>query len=357
MGKSSGGNASAPSAPNLSGNINTANNISNTATSDASQTFNTAQAYNANAQNNLSSVVGAETPVMSNVNAVTNQNLNTYGSTFAPLQQTQAADAQNYVAQNADRLRGQAIADQGAAAGAARANSAAALASEGVDPASIRGGALDQQASLAAAAAEAGAGTNSQLNTENTGRQLVSQANQLGLQVGQQANQGAQVGSAIGAQTVQDTNATNSTGINNLTANTGQLNTGVNANSSAVSAANTQFQDQNTAYQNTQAAKSSAMGALGSVAGGALNFVSSNPGVLAKLSKGGTVTHHGALPFAPLPDHPTDTKPALLTPGEYVIPRDVAQHKGHEFFHRLVDKARGEIANRQAIPHAPSAGV
>ena len=120
-----GGSGNIPKAPDLSGNINTANDISKTATSDASQTFNTAQAYNANAQNNLSSVVGAETPVMNKVNDITNQNLNTYGSTFAPLQQKQAADAQNYVAQNADRLRGQAIADQGAAAEAARANSAA----------------------------------------------------------------------------------------------------------------------------------------------------------------------------------------------------------------------------------------
>lgn len=356
MGKSGGG-ASAPTAPNLSGNINTANNISSTATSDAAQTFNTAQAYNQNAQQTLQNTVGSETPVMNNVNATANQNLSTYGSTFVPLQQQQASDAQNYVAQNADRLKGQAMADQGAATQSALSNSAAALESEGVDPASTRGAALQQQAAVQGAANEAGAGTNSVLNTENTGRQLVAQANQLGLQVGAAGNQGASTGAAIGAQNVQDTNSTNATGVSNLTANTGQLNTGVNANSSAVSADNTQFQDQNTAYQNAQAAKASTLGAVGSIAGGALNFVASNPAVLAAMNKGGTVSHAGALPFAPMPDHPTDTKPALLTPGEYVIPRDVAQHKGHEFFHKLVDKSRLEIANRQAIPHAPSAGV
>ena len=62
MGK--GGGSSVPKTPDLSGNVKTANAISGTATDQASQTFNTAKAYNQNAQNNLSTVVGAQTPVM-----------------------------------------------------------------------------------------------------------------------------------------------------------------------------------------------------------------------------------------------------------------------------------------------------
>ena len=420
MGKSS---APIPNAPDLSGNVKAANNISSTATNQAGQTFDTAKAYNANAQSNLSNVTGAQTPVMNKLADTTNTNLNTYGNTFVPLQQQQASDAQNYVANNSDRLRGMATADANAANQAARANSAAQLASEGVDPASVHGAALDRAASVQGAAQVAGAATNSQLNTENTGRQLTQQANALGLQVGQLANQNAATGSSVGSGIVNDTNSTNATGIQNMTADTAQLNTGVNANSSAVSAANTQFQDQMAVQAAQQAQSSSTLGSIGQIAGMAAMFMDDggvvrhtampatgdqiheavqaemhraataqhpasaipspagtgtyhqqgnpagavgnavatlrahNAATAETYVRGGSVSPVGALPFAPNPAHPTDTKPALLTPGEYVIPKDVAQHKGHEFFHKMVDKARIEMKNRQAIPHAPSAGA
>jgi hypothetical protein len=45
----------------------------------------------------------------------------------------------------------------------------------------------------------------------------------------------------------------------------------------------------------------------------------------------------------------------MLTPGEFVIPHDVAAHLGAEKLHKLVDKTREDINKRRAIPipHAP----
>ena len=62
----------------------------------------------------------------------------------------------------------------------------------------------------------------------------------------------------------------------------------------------------------------------------------------------------GALPKSPIPGS-TDTKPALLTPGEFVMPKDVVDFKGQDYFHRQIDSIRKQKNKRQAIPtnHPP----
>jgi hypothetical protein len=353
---------SRPNTPDLSGNVKQGNAISNTATDQASQTFNTAKAYNQNAQDNLTKITGSQVPVMGELADTTNSNLQTYGSTFTPLQKQQADQAQAYGSEeNIKRRQGMAVADQAASAEAARKRSAAMLASEGVDPASLHGGALDQQAALENAKNMAGASTASGLQTEDTARQMVSGANQLGLQVGALGNQGAQTGAGVASGLAGDVNSTNATGIQNMTANDSLLNTGVSANKSASDIANDAYQNemQNYAAQVAQVKdKANNMRGMmsldsgGPVPGGTAGIVQ---GVYA--ARGGSVSTRGALPMPPDPEHPTDTVPAMLTPHEYVIPKDVALHKGHEFFHKLVDKARIDMRDRQAIPHAPSVGA
>ena len=57
----------------------------------------------------------------------------------------------------------------------------------------------------------------------------------------------------------------------------------------------------------------------------------------------------GGTPGGPIPTHAspsmgaaTDDVPSMLTAGEFVIPKDVAQWKGHEHFVKAIDKARQE---------------
>jgi hypothetical protein len=391
-----GGGGSVPGAPDLSGNVSKSNAISNTATDQASQTYNTAKAYNQNAQDTLQQITGTQLPVSSQLAQTTMGNLQNYGSTFVPLQQKQAQDALSYGSDaNIERMKGSAMADQASAADAARRNSADALQSEGVDPASIHGGALDAQARLEAAKGVAGAGTQSVLNTQNTARQMVNSANQLGLQVDQAGTAGVTAGANAAATTQGAVNQTNQTGVNNLTANDTLLNTGVNANKSSADIASEGFKNEMDAYNAQQAQASQGMGALGGIAGavggleGGSNGLSQFAGLAASVAplfmddggaipaygsggvipgdtqgamhgtyaRGGVVSGKGVLPAPPDPNHPTDTKVALVTPGEYVIPKDVALHKGHEFFHKMVDKARIDMRNRQAIPHSPAVGA
>jgi hypothetical protein len=76
-------------------------------------------------------------------------------------------------------------------------------------------------------------------------------------------------------------------------------------------------------------------------------------GKLTDYATGGQVMQRGALPTSPIPGS-TDTKPALLTPGEFVIPKDVVAHFGNDHFHKLIDSAREKANLRRAIPiHHP----
>jgi hypothetical protein len=311
-----------------------------TATSDAAQTMNTAQSLNANSQNVLNNVTGSANNAMNSVQNSANQNLQTYGSTFSPLQTQQAQMAQNYTsAANTSQREGQAVADSNAATQSSLANQRASLASEGVDPASVHGSALTQQAALTGAAQNAGAATNSVLQTQATGNQLVNQANQLGTQVGQMGTSGETAAAGIGSNTVANTNNTNNSNVNNLTAANSYLNTATGANNSATTAANDQFNQQQTAYQDVQQAQANQSSAMGGIATGAM----------AMMAAGGPVSARGALPM-PIVPGTTDTKLAALTPGEFVLPKDVTEHLGHDKLHKLIDKTRADIAERKGIP-------
>jgi hypothetical protein len=370
------GGAAIPKAPDLSGNIASANDTAKQATGDATQQFNTAQAYNTNAQSNLQNVTAQNNSMAGQIGANATTNLNTYGSTFVPLQQQQANQALQYGSQeNIQKQQGMATANVNAANQAARSNSAAALASEGVDPASIHGGALDRQAGVAAAGQVAGAGTQSALNTQNQAINLTNQANQLGLQVNNQGTAGAATAAGVSDQGQSTLNSTNASGISNLGASANYLNSSTSANNGAVGANQVQFGDQMQEQAAQQAQQNSTITAIGSVAGGAMTFMEGGgvvphsglpvraghvglktgiPLHFQDMAVGGKVPTAGALPVGAIPGT-TDRKPAMLTPGEFVVPHDVVQHKGHEFFHKLIDKTREEANTRRAIPvpHQP----
>lgn len=359
------GGGSTPKAPDLSGNTANANSTFNTATGNAQQTMNTAQQYNTQAQQNLTNVTDTTNSMAGKIGSNASQNLSQYGAIFSPLQAKQAQMASDYGSdENVARMSGRAIADVGAANEAARKNSAAALASEGVDPASIHGGALDRQAAVQAAAQKAGAGTNAAINTQLTGNQLVNQANQVGLAANQQGLSGAE-GAAGTSQAGQGViNNTNASGINNLTAANSYLNTGINANKSAADISSQDFGNQMQVAQMQQSQDAGIGSLVGQLGGAAMMAFMEEGGPVPSgipvgdYSHGGNVTARGALPSSPIPGS-TDTKPALLTPGEFVIPKDVVDFKGQDYFHRQIDSIREAKNKRMAIPvmHAPHISV
>lgn len=369
------GGGQAPSAPNLSANIGNANNTFGTATSNANQTYNTALGYNTNAQNNLAQATGLTNTQSNTIANNAAQNLQSYQQNFLPLQQAQAQGAQAWGSnENIARMQGQAVANTNAGAQAARANSAAALAAEGVDPASAKGMALDRAAAVQAGAAAAGAGTNAAINTQLQAQGLENQANQVGLAAGAQGTAGAATAAQTALAGQQGINATNQGAINNMTAANTYLNTGINANTSGANIASQQFQNQMAAYQAQQAQNAGTGQLVGDVAGmAAMAFLEEGgtvppamtpsdmgipvygnaPGGVHNFAAGGMVMERGSMPRSPIPGS-TDRKPALLTPGEFVIPKDVVDFAGQDHFHRLIDSLREKANKRRAIPvHRP----
>jgi hypothetical protein len=360
------GGGKIPDAPDLSGNVKNADASYGTATSNAAQTMNTAQSYNDAAQKNLSGVTAATNSMAGQIGANANQNLQTYGSTFVPLQQQEAQAASDYGSEaNVARLQGQAVANVNSANQAARSNSAAALAREGVDPGSVHGAALDRQQSVMGAAQAANAGTQSAINTQQQAFGMQNTANQLGTQVGQMGTNAAAQSAGVSQAGQQGVNATNASGVNNLTAANSYLNTGVNANKSSSDIATQGFGNQMQQYNAQQAQSAGLMSSIGSIAGAAAMFMEEGGPVPAgrgiptnamatNMATGGAVTSRGALPVSPIPGS-TDTKPAILTPGEFVVPKDVVDHLGAEHFHKLIDKTRQQANTRRAIPvnHSP----
>lgn len=403
---SSGG--SVPSAPSIAGVGQSAQTF-NTATNNAAQGMNTAQAANTTAQNNLQSTLGTTNSAANNISNVANANLGQYQNTFMPLQQQEAQQAQQYGSNaNIQQLQGQAIGNVNAANQASQQNNAAALAAEGVDPASIHGGAIQAANSVQNAANAANAGTQAGIQAQQQAFGMTNTANQLGLNVNQQGTAGAATGAQTAQAGQQAANQTGSTAVGNLAnANSmlGQANTATQAGTAAQQA---QFQDQMATYNAQQAQQSSTMSGIGSLVGAAAMFMEGGGPVpmdrgipvyaeggpvqsgyvppmyptpaqpsyvpratqflagghttsvpaypyarAANMSAGGQVMQQGALPTSPIPGS-TDTKPALLTPGEFVFPKDVVDHLGHEKLHKMIDSVREKANKRRAIPiHHP----
>ncbi len=354
-----------PNIPQLDMSKNIAANkaTSDMAMSNAKQTQDTATALNGQSQDTLKNVVGAETPAMAAVNKQANTNLDTYGGSFVNLQKQQADEAANYNSDaNRKQLMGQAVSDSNQATQASLKNQRDQLASEGVDPASVHGAGLEQQAAIQGAANAAGAATNSGLNTAATGRQLVQGANQLGLQVGDAGTRAAEAAAGIGSGIVANTNNTNNSNVNNLTASNGAMNVATGANTAGANAQNQQFNAQMQSAQMQQAADSSKSAAIGGIVSGAASKMEHGgvvtpptvrmPGIpqaVPTIRHGGPITPHGAF-ATPIVPGTTDTKLVAATPGEFMLPKDVVEHMGHEKLHKLIDKTREDVAKRRGIP-------
>jgi hypothetical protein len=312
-------------------------------------------------------------------------------------------------------VRGEAMGDI-ATQGQAGINTAAETLREyGVNPSSPKYASLYAEAQPMLGAAQAAAGTTASQNLKlqqlglesgvvNTGRGLVNATGAL-TTAGTQAG-AAGASAASGAGNTLDSSLTAGS---NANANATQFfNAGSNAMNTYVNAVN--------GYNNSQAefaqAGASEMQGLGSAAGGVLGLLKiAKGGPITKYADGGGVamaaggvspgvtpavpgisgipnwgsgampawgamaqsnwngnsTPPGATPGGSVPIHAspsfgvvTDDVPAMLTAHEFVIPKDVATWKGHEFYAKHIDQARKAqqaFANRDDIGGETAPGI
>lgn len=295
-----------------------------------------------------------------------------YEEIYQPLEDQLAADAESYASpERMERDRGRAMGTAAQQFDQTRDAALQQLEGFGIDPSSTRYAALDIGMRAQKAASMAAAGNQSDQATEATGRALRSEAINVGRgypgqvvnSYGQAMQQGNQATNATLAQTASGAN-TMGTGLQWNAAGNQSLGTWSNALTQGY---NTQMQRFN-ANQNASSGWGSALGLVGGLATKAFGFEEGGevPGEedyedeeeyedeedrMALPVDGGEVPR-GA---SPTRGAAIDDVPARLTAGEFVIPKDVTDFKGEEFFQRLIENTRKKKQSAKAKPEVTNA--
>ena len=358
------------------------------------------------AQNTFGQLQGETADNVNNFITSANQGLdlagNTIGqyeNTYVPLQNQLVQDAGSYSStarQNYNMGAAGSAAAQSTTAGlnAAKQN----LTSMGIDPSSGMYGELEDSQKVAGAAAEAGAEQQAMINTQTTGRQLRSEAINVGqalpgaavnsLNAANNATTGAEnadLGTAnVGATLMDSANPYLSTGMNLKYPPVGNTSTGMSSSMSTSQGSQGGGGGSSGGGGGSGSGMPGSGGSGGGYAGysGPLGYPNGAPsgggypgiatgpdtsvsgdggGASSDFATGGDVgaipspTSGGHVPInaSPSMGHQTDDIPARLNANEFVIPRDVTEWKGQEFFQKLIAQSRKA---RMTAPAAPSKG-
>lgn len=302
-----------------------------------------------------------------------------YQQVYQPLEDQAVREAQTYASPEQRALQMGAASSQVAQQfDSQRVAAAQNLESFGIDPSSTRYAALDVGMRTNQAAAQAGAATTAGQQVDATARGLQANAINVGRGLPSDVNAGNNTSVNAGNSAVNSGLATTASGANTMgtavqygglgtqyggvagqfgSNATGALNAGTNAIGAWGTALNQGYSNELGAFNANQNSSSG----IGSLLGLGASFI---PG----LAEGGTVpgplpsggaTRGGAVPVGASPTRgkAVDDVPARLTPGEFVVPRDVVQWKGEEHFQKFIKKAREDrheqtAARPRALPAA-----
>lgn len=296
----------------------------------------------------LERVLGPQLKIMEEQWAFGKEDRQRYKEMYQPLEERQLREAESFDSPERIALaRGRAQASVQQAFDAQRENAQRNLESYGIDPSQTRSGAMDRNARIQMAMAQAGASNNAQTQTEAMGRALRSEAVNVGRGLPGQSLASYGLAMNAGSTALGNQQSTSQMGANMMGSpqSWGQMGMAGLQQSANIHTMN--FQNQQAAYN--QAAQNSWGAALGDVVGTGLG-VATAFGV----QEGGSIPED----MSPVPG-PRDTVPAALEVGEYVIPKDVVEWKGKEFFERLTAKAREDSRGNGKAPDqaAPQQGI
>ena len=295
----------------------------------------------------LERVLGVQLPIMEEQFKNAQEDRRRYEETYLPIEQNLIEEFKNYASpERLETERRRAISDVSSAFDAQRKNALSRLESYGIDPSQTRNQALDLNMRMQQAAMQAGVADAATQRVENTGRALRAEAINIGRGLPSQvaASYGQSV--AAGQAGVGGANQTTGTSAGALTSGTAFSGQALSGYQGAGSLMNQGFQNRMDIANYNQATSGMWMDMAGSLGGAAMGM----------MEEGGIVPEKGALPVSPVPGS-TDRKPILATPGEAIVPKDVVEWKGQEFFEKLKKQSRDqrmavEIEKRRAQPVA-----
>lgn len=264
-----------------------------------------------------------------------------YDSTFKPIEQQVARDAMGYdSAQNIAKRSGIAGANVEQVYSEAQQENSRNLSRYGLNPNSSAFAATNERLMRDKALAKAGAQTGAAFDTMDKGIALRAGAANFGRNMPNTAsnyytNANSAGGAAMGTSTAMNNTAlanSNAVGQGYSTFQQGTQNSGTLFLG--------QYGAQMQGYQADQQAKGGLYQGIGTMAGLAIT----------KMADGGNI-HTGPGKVRGIGGPVDDKVPAMLSNGEYVVPADVVEAKGVEFFDRLKDKYHTPAAaqRRQAL--------
>jgi len=305
-----------------------------------------AREQDANNQALLQEVLDIQLPAMREQFDQAQSDRQRYETMFRPFEDAFVEEAQNYdTPERRERMRGGAIADVNSQFDAQRRNATQRLESYGVDPSQTRNAALDIGVRTQQAAAQAAAATGSDRRVEDVGRALRSDAINMGR--GALSNAAGFYGAAVGAGGSAQQGALNTTqsGAGAVQSSLGFSGQALQGYGQSADIQSQGFNNQMASWNAQQQQTAGMLQAAGGVAGMMMaDGGEAQPGAIPVNGPGPVQTGQGDGSGI------DDNVPALLSDGEFVIPADVVQIKGTEFFERLVEKHHTPAAEqRRAI--------
>ena len=262
------GGGSVPQAPNTSAQSGASNSIGQMAQGAGQSQLNWANGQVQANQNTTQGVQNQLTPLIAQQAGAGGAAATQFENQTLGGLNNQLSTAQNYGSPaGMAQAQGNAEATTGQAYNAARLNNQRQLGSYGVDPSTMKSGALNLNANLAQAGAVGNAGYNAAQQRQLTGMGLTSQALGQNLQaagVGQNYTAGA---NATGSNVVGLGNQTTATGSQALTAPSQMFQTGLGGYGQSANIQNQGFQNQMAQYGAQQQGSNALAGGLGQIAG------------------------------------------------------------------------------------------
>lgn len=275
-----------------------------------------------------------------------------------PQMQSLFSEAETYASKaEEDRQRGMAVQDVKAATEAQRAAQLRKLEGFGVDPTETRYQALDKQAGVSEAAMSALAANQAGERTKQIGRDLRSQAIDVGSGLLTDANQNLQIGSGIGAQALGAASGASATGANVAQGALPYMSGAMSGTTNAAGIVDTSYGRQLDYAEDQRAAEAANNAALSGLVSGGMNLAGNylTGGLSGMLTGGMKAGGGGAAEGGAVmaPGGPTDDAGAItISDGEYIIPADVVMKLGTNHFDKLIEKETGRPppGAKQAIP-------
>lgn len=312
----------------------------------------------------LDQVLGIQLPAMQQLAQAGIEDRQRYKDVFVPAEDKYLAEVAAYGGRE-DQMRraGEVGADVAANFEAQRNNVLNNLRSYGIGPGVAYAG-IDARMRAQQAATQALAANSAMRETEREGIGLRRDALNIGQGLRNDSMAGLVNATNSGSAAVNAAGNITQTGAAALMSGKDYASMGMDAMGRAQGAEQAQFDNQFKLDQAAAQQQGDMMGGIGSLVGTVGGAMIGGPmgaqlggalggalgkagGAAASKAEGGPVSE-GPFLQQPLPG---DTVPAMLSPDEYVIPKDVVMRKGTEFFDRLLEKTRSpQPAKKSAIP-------